>query len=200
MERLLKTNADKVGTPVHHSEIDVDDRFEDTSVVVRGLEPNRTWIFLGFVYSLIPGIQHSLFERYNASVKVGEPTVDVKTVQLENPICYISEGFRTNPWAYKVQGIRQSFSQRVIDFMASFRFHRNAEDGFPEVDYRIDFEEVRMADPTITDSKRAVSVFFGKPVNLTTKRTVAMLEAPGLLLRPPKFHMTKLAEVASGTK
>jgi hypothetical protein len=189
--RIKQVNADPVGIPLHHTKIDAEQCFEDTTTTVLGLDGSRSWMFLGFAYALIRGLDRSLFELYAAA---GGVTLDVVTVQLDKPVCGLTDAFNQNPWAYKVQGVPQALGSSIIDFLSSYRFHLRAQEDSrrkmnPELNYCLNWTQLRVADPTVPGEKRPVSIWFALPVNLTAKRAVVLDEGPGLFLNPPVFRM-----------
>lgn len=184
--------ADPAGVPLHHTTIDAEQRFEDVLTTAKGLESNRAWFFLGLVYYSVAGIDRSLFEVYAAAAGI---TLDVMTVTTEKPVCLYSDEFSANPWSHRVQGVRRSKAHEIVDFLASFQLKRSAIGDEPESTYRIDFQQVRMADPTLDAERRAMDIWVARPVNLTKNRQVVLSKEPGFLLRTPEFRLAPLIEL-----
>ena len=201
---------DPEGEPVRHTKIDAEQRHEEVTPAA-GLDPSYAWFFMGFAYTLIPGLDRSLFEVYQAA---GNTTVPVRTHRAA--VAHIADvvrpdpdsrdpdptrrvkpvSFHANPWAWLIQGIPLDHVDTFKAFVASYRFKAlpggtaSAELTRPgEQLWLIDWIQFRIADPMTPAGlpSRGVDVHFALPVNETTKRGLQLQNAPGLLLRRPGF-------------
>lgn len=178
---LRRVVAAPVDTPVHHTKIDAERRHEEVAPAA-SLDPAFAWFYLGFAYALVPGLDRSLLEVYQAA---GDRTIEVRTHRSEQPIVAVAGAdFSRNPWAYLIQGVPQAERFQLIDFIASYRF-RSAKG-----DYCLDFKDVRCADPLYAQAKLPMTIAFALPRNLQKDRRLVMMREPGVMLTTPMFGIT----------
>lgn len=189
---------DPEGEPVRHTKIDAEQRHEEVTPAA-GLDSSYAWFFLGFAYALIPGLDRSLIEVYQAA---GGITVPVRTHRATAHIADVAKAhFEKNPWAWLIQGVPMEHAETFKAFVASYRFKwlpggtASAEVTRPDEQiWLVDWITLRIADPCTPAGMptRGVEVHFALPVNETTKRGLQIQAAPGLLLRRPSFAVQGL--------
>lgn len=197
--RAAVTHLDTVmetpeGVPVKHTQIDAEKRHEDVTDVT-SLNLDFSWFFLGFAYALIPGLDRSLLEVYQAA---SGKTIPVRThrARRDHIVDVTGASFAENPWAWLIQGIPREHTEPFKAFVASYRFKAlpggtaSAEVQAPgEQIWLVDWINFRIADPVLPVGtlSRAVDVTFALPANETTGRGMQLATPPGLLLRRPVF-------------
>lgn len=180
---MRAVGSDPANTPLHHTKIDADKRYEEATPTT-ALDPTFDWFVLGFAYCLVR-IDRSLFEVFQAA---GNLTLPLKTHRSQGQLAsVIGADLSGNSWMYIVQGVPKAYTQRFMDFVASYRFVRRdtAED------WCCTFQAVRIHDPFSGD--RSVSeVWYALPHNLTRGRRLTLMnEATRLLLQTPEFGMAR---------
>ena len=191
MDRVMEAPE---GVPVKHTQIDAEKRHEEVTDAA-ALSQDFSWFFLGFAYALIPGLDRSLIEVYQAA---SGKTIPVRThrARRDHIVDVKGANFAGNPWAWLIQGIPLEHAEPFKAFVASYRFKAlpggtaSAEVQSPgEQLWLVDWINFRIADPVIPAGTltRAVDVTFALPVNATTGRGMHLAAAPGLLLRRPVF-------------
>lgn len=183
LARARQITSDPADTPVHHTTIDADQRFESV-VPATGLDPAYQWFCLGLAYCLIK-IDRSLFEVFQAA---GNLSIPIKTHRADRSIIDIpASNYEVNPWSAMIQGIPREHGRNFIDFIASYKFDRK-DTGHQ---WCCNFQELRCADPLASEASRAaVNIWFALPRNMTTGRQITILRPPGLLLDRPVFGVT----------
>ena len=187
------------GVPVRHTQIDAERRHEEVTPAST-LDSSFAWFFLGFAYTLIPGLDRSLIEVYQAA---GNITIPVRTHRATEHIADVNKAnFSANPWAWLIQGIPREHAEAFKAFVASYRFKSlpggtaSAELTRPDEQvWCIDWISFRIADPLTPTgtARRGVDVTFALPANTTTARGLRLRGQPGLLLRRrPSFAVMDL--------
>jgi hypothetical protein len=180
VDTLAAHLADPEDTPIHHGEVRAAKRYEEVTSA-GSLDADFAWFVMGLAYTLIPGLDRSLIEVYQAA---GDLTIPVRTHRAEAPILAVrGAAFERNPWAYVVQGIPAEHAGKFRGFVGSYHFQQTAP---AEAVWRLGWETLRVKDP-LRDDVRGVEVSFALPHNTTTGRRVALVQAPGLMLLPPVF-------------
>lgn len=180
-----EVDARPYGTVLAHSRVEADQRFEEGQER-RRLDPDLTWIHLGFAYVMI-GIDRSLFEVFNAAAPAGEQ-LTVKTVTTPGPVAsVIGAEYHRNPWSRMVQGIPADKARAFIDFVASYRFDRKATG----VTYWCNFQEVTCADPTEPEASPLIKVPIWFALPARRERGLAWAGAQLNPVAPPLFGMTR---------
>lgn len=197
--RLADVMATPSDVPVKHTQIDAEKRHEEVTPATV-LDPDFAWFFLGFAYTLIPGLDRSLIEVYQAA---GGKTIPVRTHRATAHIAEVNKAnFAANPWAWLIQGIPREHADPFREFVASYRFKAvpggTASAEVTHVDeqlWRVDWIQLRIGDTQTPAGvgRRGVDVSFALPANETTKRGLQLIAAPGLMLRAPMFAVQGLA-------
>ena len=189
--KLVRHLEDPEGVPVHHTSIEAEGRNE-IAVSCSGLDPDRQWFALGLMYTLIQGIDRSVFEVFRSA---GAPRgFNVLTHQADKAVLEVEGAdFSRNPWSGVLQGIPRDCADKFSAFLASYRFKSGSPDilGATDQVWRVDWADVRMADP-FRDQLVGTYVRVALPVNLRTGRGVRLVRGAGLGLAPPGFAVVDL--------
>lgn len=199
-DRMGQVMETPEGVPVKHTQIDAEKRHEEVTDAT-SLSQDFSWFFLGFAYALIPGLDRSLIEVYQAA---SGKTIPVRThkARRDHIVDVHGANFAVNPWAWLIQGIPLEHTEPFKAFVASYRFKAlpggtaSAEIQSPgEQLWLLDWVTFRIADPVLPAGtlNRAVEVTFALPINTTTGRGMHLAAAPGLLLRRPVFSVRDLS-------
>jgi hypothetical protein len=177
LERAKQVTSAPAGEPVHHTTIDAEKRFESITPAT-GLDPDLQWYCLGLAYCLIK-IDRSLFEVFQAA---GNLSMPIQTHQADHPIMQIpGVNLVGNPWSGIVQGIPPRHGAAFREFVSSYQFNR-IDTGDQ---WCCTFQDIRSGDPMVSGERRGVNIWYALPHNLTTKRRIALLREPGLMLADP---------------
>jgi hypothetical protein len=193
--RLADVMGTPEGVPVKHTQIDAEIRHEEVTPATH-LDPGFAWFFMGFAYTLIPGLDRSLFEVWQTA---GGKTVPVKVHRATSHIAEIQGAhFEMNSWDWLVHGIPLEHAANFKAFVESYRFKHvpggtaSAEITRPgEQLIRINWLDVKIANPLSRPGapRYGVDVTFALPINETTSKVLYLTPQLRMALPRPVFAL-----------
>ena len=176
-ERILR---ERPGEPKGHEKLDElrPAHSEELSPAPSRLDPELRWFFPALAYSMM-GMDRSLFELFSWAAQAA---VRVSSHRADQPIAdFAGADVSANPWFYTVQGIGREQADEFISYVETYRF----DDPNRRLNWQLSFQELRVADPFVADSRVGTYLTFLLPECLTSGRRTSVVRPAGLLLDRP---------------